>query len=79
MKADAETLTLTLVPASPIEGLQEEIYRTFREVEMKYRPQVASSMGMINYKHRSVLIDWLSDVATEWELTHETLLLVTSN
>ncbi|MED6160887.1 G2/mitotic-specific cyclin S13-6 [Stylosanthes scabra] len=54
----------------------EDIYKFYKEVENESRPHdYIDSQPEINVKMRAILVDWLTDVHTKFELSTETLYL----
>ncbi|KAK9875844.1 hypothetical protein WA026_009631 [Henosepilachna vigintioctopunctata] len=56
---------------------QHDIYRYLREVELRHRPKPTYMRKQpdINHNMRTILVDWLVEVAEEYKLQSETLYL----
>jgi Cyclin, N-terminal domain len=54
-----------------------EIYMYLLEFEKRYRPNPGYMLNQtyIDFKMRSILIDWMVEVSVEWKLTDDTLFL----
>lgn len=55
----------------------QDIYKYLKEAEQKYRPKPGymKKQTDINYSMRSILVDWLVEVAEEYKLMEQTLYL----
>ncbi|PNF17944.1 hypothetical protein B7P43_G17983 [Cryptotermes secundus] len=63
-----------------VDEYREEIYLYLREAEARHRPKPGymKKQPYITYSMRSVLVDWLVEVAEEYHLQTETLYLAVS-
>jgi cyclin A len=63
-----------------VDEYREEIYQYLREAEARHRPKAGymKKQHDITYSMRSILVDWLVEVAEEYQLQTETLYLAVS-